>query len=367
VLQPLDDDPPLTNIDPNWWYRRAHALADSPPQTRPVKAQPCVLCSETMVLVPRYECNQFCRNGVACREAGVLRETRLLAPDSEFIRQVEHYGPDTATGESTIRTCGEQHPPPPSLAADIDSVDCTGADAEGIPLTEIAPLERTSDDDETAYGVQRITGVGSHLPPTYNVLWDDGTRAPSQVVDLFNSAHAVVEYWQSKVGVTKGRNWPRAPHHHDEAFHYNDWCDRLKTPKQVKHQEIAYMLAIQLAGIRHPTQNAMINCLKSTGFPEDTLFNVWLVPRSLSGATLHTAVPFLGITYRVLRHLAPKVTWTVVSTRLDHHVARLAMGSTLVPVFFWNTPTDDERWGFKRGTVLDGIPLHLILKSVPHA
>ena len=127
------------------------------------------------------------------------------------------------------------------------------------------------------------------------------------------------------------------------------------------------MLAIQLAGIRHPTQNAMITCLKNTGFPEDTLFNVWLVPRSLSGATLHTAVPFLDITYRVLRQLAPKVAWTAVSTRLDHHVARLAMGAVLVPVFFWNTPTNDERWGFKRSTIPDGIPLHLILKSVPHA
>ena len=118
-----------------------------------------------MVLIPRYEWNQFCRWGVSCRTAGVLLEHRLLAPTAEFVRRVEHYGPDTETGESTIRTRTELCPAPTLSTCPVDD----SAPDDAIPLAEIEDLERTPTEDPTEFRVLSVLSALRTLPPRYRI------------------------------------------------------------------------------------------------------------------------------------------------------------------------------------------------------
>jgi hypothetical protein len=128
--------------------------------------------------------------------------------------------------------------------------------------------------------------------------------------------------------------------------------------------EISYILAVQLAGIRFTTHNAMVEGLKRAGFPADTRFNIWIVPRALRADNSYAAIPILGVPSDILQARVVPSVWAKMIEPLTHHVSRIALGQDVVPVFYWHTATLDDKWGFPRGGMdaVDGIALTEILR-----
>jgi hypothetical protein len=235
---------------------------------------------------------------------------------------------------------------------------------EDIPLCEVAELERDPNADTTEYSVKQVLTALRSTPPRYQVLWSNNDKTPEPANYLFDCADTVVDYWQSNAGVKNGRTWARSPTALDTTFHYDEWRRRLLTVGAMRPSEISYVLSVQLVSIRHTTHNALTTGLKSVGFPDDTLFDIWVVPRALYGSKTHAAVPVLQVPFHILRGLVVPVEWESVSPRLTHHVSRIALGQTLVPVFYWHSADQDETWGFPRaGTdIVNGVPLADILR-----
>lgn len=273
---------------------------------------------------------------------------------------MEHYGPDTETGESTIRTRTELCPAPTLSTCPVDD----RAPDDAIPLAEIEDLERTPNEDPTEFRVLSVLSALRTLPPRYRIQWSDKTLSHEPATGLFGCAATVVEYWQSSLGVRHSRNWPRGSMASDKPFHYDDWKLRFLTPGAMTPSEISYILMVQLAGIRFTTHNAMVDGLKKNGFPADTRFNIWIVPRALHSEGAYAAVPILDVPFDILQARVVPSVWIKMIEPLTRHVSRIALGQEVVPVFYWHTATLDDKWGFPRGgsEAVDGIALADILR-----
>jgi hypothetical protein len=311
----------------------------------------CSFCQKAVVQVPRYEMRQFCRNQAVCRKAGSLMTARLLPSTGIFLRAERVYR-DSETGGMLVGTEVQRFPSEAAAVPDDDELGTDLAGDEPLPCSAIEPLDRLVKDD-TDYLVERVTNVDFETA-RYRVRWaralhqGAGALTWEPVTHLFGSPERVVAFWKHKQGQAAAKRFQTGSGR--ERFKYDLWADQVCKKGSVNpHLLIAYVLAVQLTQVSHPTPGSLLRQLQKGSFKDEAEFTVWVVPSTLTANGQGcVAVPLTRCRYTLLQQLVEGAEWAAVEPRLVNHVKRSMSGSG-VGAFWWHSSgTQDSEWNFSR-------------------
>jgi hypothetical protein len=258
-----------------------------------------------------------------------------------------------------MHSCVERFPAPDAMTTETTPLDPADADAQ-IPLSEVVELERAQPLPTRDWDVGSVYGNSAN---NYGVRWGDCTSSYQPVTGLFGSADAITDYWRGVAGV---KRWFRLV---EEAgtpaadfMTFEVWAQSIRRAQSDVSAGFAYIVAAQLTQVRHSTQSALMDLLRRGSFPDDALFDLWVVPYSTHRLGACLVIPLVDIPYRALPHLVEPAEWKDILPRLLEHVKRTALGAD-VPLFPWNNPASDSKWGLEIDESLGGKSMISILGS----
>jgi hypothetical protein len=325
-----------------------------------MKIRKCIICKDTDLLVPPHELKQFCRGLKVCTNAGVMRLERILPNRLQFIRRLQHptdsslpdiieYIPLLA--ESVITNSPLQQ----DEFFDAEE-ELFGAQTEEIPR-EIAE-EDEEWEIEAVCGCRQFDGAQNHL-----VKWrGHSKRTWTNITYMTSGVYSLITYWRSTAGVRRLRELSRGAEC-AEQFNYDDWVAQVKTGIPSEAHSIWYVAAIQLASVPHPTHNALKTQLNQKHcFTDDTLFEVWVIPRLFYSEDATVLLPLVDVKYSVLNRLFRQGTWPAFQKQIVNHVRQLAM-DVPVPLLWLHTHERDEVASIYRNNQVDAKEMAEILNA----